>query len=294
MGGAANGGSRKPLALSWPPPACAATHYRIFTVILLVYDKLRWQLEFTFDIMSLPHRFVLIGLALLYCHLASTSSPAQTAAPAGSQADNAERERLIRLGRLNEAQARSPDAKLAEAPPSMDEPGWGEPGSNGIRIRLVLPPGKSGKPVLTPDNCDARLEVWNMSTQRILIAEQNLTGGRMQIVDEWIIGLRIAVLTNHEPRLFTRTDDQDKYWSLDSGSANVQPILPGQRLGFGVRLHKLADEAGRSLLELQGDCELQPNLNVIGKSGGSWKGLAIGKPVPARIESPPQIPRSAR
>jgi hypothetical protein len=75
---------------------------------------------------------------------------------------------------------------------------------------------------------------------------------------------------------------------------NVRPILPRQRIGFGVRLHKLADEAGTSMLDLQGDCELQPILNVIGKSGGSWKGQVVGKPVPARIESPPQMPRSAR
>jgi hypothetical protein len=236
----------------------------------------------------------LIGLVLFYAAVALTTSHAQTAAPAGTQVDSAERERLIRLGRLDEAQARSPDAKAAEAPPSPAEPGWGEPGTNGIRIRLVLPEGKSGKAVLTADNCAARLEVWNTSRQPIVIAEQNLTGGRVQIADEWIIGLRIAVLTNHQAREFTRTDDQDRYWSVYSGSANARSIPPGQRMGFGIRLHKLADAAGTNLLELPGDCELQPTLNVIGKSGQSWKGQAVGQPVPVRIELPQPSPRPVR
>jgi hypothetical protein len=236
----------------------------------------------------------LVAFVLFHAPMLATTSHAQPAAPAGTQADAAERERLMRLGRLAEAQARSPDANPAEAPPSLTEPGWGDPGTNGIRIRLVLPESKSGKPVLTADNCVARLEVWNTSPQRILIAEQNLTGGRLQIADEWIIGLRIELLTNHEARKFSRTDDQDKYWSLDSGSSNVRPIPPGQRIGFGIRLHKLADEAGTNLLDLPGDCELQPRLNVTGKSGLGWKGQAVGKPVPVRIESPPPSPRSAR
>jgi hypothetical protein len=236
----------------------------------------------------------LVALMLFHAPMLLTISHAQPAAPAGTQADAAERERLIRLGRLEEAQARSPDAKPANAPPSLAEPGWGDPGTNGIRIRLVLPEGKSGKPVLNPDNCAARLEVWNTGRQRILIAEQNLTGGRVQIADEWVIGLRIAMVTNLHAREFSRTDDQDRYWSVDSGSANVRSIPPGQRLGFGLRLHKLADEAGTNLLELPGDCELQPTLNVIGKSGQAWKGQAVGKPVPVRIELPPPSPRPAR
>ncbi len=236
----------------------------------------------------------LVAFVLLRAPMPLATAHAQPAAPAGTQVDNAERERLFRLGRLDEAQARSPDAKSTEASPSLAEPGWGEPGTNGIRIRFVLPEGKSGKPVLTPDNCAARLEVWNTSGQRILIAEQNLTGGRVQIADEWIIGLRIAVLTNHQAREFSRTDDQDRYWSVDGGSATVRPIPPGQRLGFGLRLHKLADEAGTNLLDLPGDCELQPRLNVIGKSGLGWKGQAVGKPVPVRIELPPPRPRPVR
>ena len=246
------------------------------------------------DAMLIRHTCRLIGLVLFCSHLVLTASPAQPDVPPGPQVDSAEQERLIRLGRLNEAQARSADAKPAEAPPSPAEPGWGEPGTNGIRIRLVLPEGKSGKPVLTADDCVARLEVWNTSPQRILIAEQNLTGGRLQIADEWIIGLRIELLTNHEARKFSRTDDEDKYWSLDSGSSNVRPIPPGQRIGFGIRLHKLADEAGTNLLDLPGDCELQPRLSVTGKSGLGWKGQAVGKPVPVHIESPPPSPRSAR
>jgi beta-lactamase regulating signal transducer with metallopeptidase domain/HEAT repeat protein len=163
--------------------------------------------------------------------------------------------------------------------------GWGNPGTNGLRIRLMLASRGESRPILTPDQVAASLEVWNTGDKPIKIAEQNTTGGREMIVDEWLIGLKIQALdASHGGRTFFRADNEGEYWaSVEKINGGARDIPPGGKAMFKVRLHRLVDREGTNLLSLRGDYELRPVLEILGYGGNLWRGSAVGNPVSVQI-----------
>jgi hypothetical protein len=175
------------------------------------------------------------------------------------------------------------------SPPTTQaaEGGWGEPGTGGLRIRLLSISEDSGKLVLTPDKMTAAVEVWNTGDKAVTIAEQNTTGGRKMIQDDWLVGLTLTVIdANHGARIFFRGDNEDQYWtSVENFNGGAREIPVGGKALFKIRLHRLVDREGTNLLALRGQFELQPVLEILGYGGSLWMGLAAGKPVPVQIEA---------
>ena len=178
-----------------------------------------------------------------------------------------------------------PATRPTSRPAADDVVGWGELGTDGLRIRLVLDSPDGRTTVLTADNVAAALEVWNTSDKPIKIAEQNTTGGREMIKDEWLIGLRMQVIDpDRRARMFFRADDQDQYWSsVDRFIGVAKEIRAGEKALFKIRLHRLVDSEGTNLLSLRGDHQVQPVLEIRGQGGNLWRGSALGKPVAVRI-----------
>ncbi len=176
---------------------------------------------------------------------------------------------------------------------------WGPKGTDGLQIRLVIPksPGES-VPALTDEQYfkkvtgvlmtpKVRLELKNAGEKPIRLAEQNMNGGRRNIVDEWLIGLSLDMQVGETVQRLTRTDNQDDFWSVIGNMPNAQEIKPGETVTFGLRLHKLADERGRPLSSLRGAVQLRPVLEIRDGRFGLWHGTARGKFVPVAIQDEP-------
>ena len=184
------------------------------------------------------------------------------------------------------AAARPVQLRILPSPP-LGKTSWGEVGTSGLQMRLILPRHEGEEvPVLTPQRLTADLQLRNTSDRTIRIAEQNTTGGRQPDLYEWLIGLSVDVRTSgEEVRRFFRADDQDGYWSRIGGNPWTTEIGPGQTASFAVRLHKLVDHEGVGLLGLRGRHELCPVLEVRDEKSGLWQGTARGALVPADIRT---------
>jgi tetratricopeptide (TPR) repeat protein/protocatechuate 3,4-dioxygenase beta subunit len=216
---------------------------------------------------------------------------------------------LLRMGRKEEAAAHFREAiainpNHADAKKNLDRAmergvpiglmpdaeGWGAAGTDGLRIRLVIPAKEGQKPQLTVESFKAAIEVWNTGEKPVLVAEQNFWGGHEQSLDDWMIGLRISVRDKDRTvREFFRADD---YWSKLENSANTREIRPGEKARYGIRLDPVVDKQGVNILSLRGDYELQPNLLVRGQHPVGWRGDASGGWVPVTLGNAVQTPQS--
>ncbi len=175
-----------------------------------------------------------------------------------------------------QAKAGGAGATNGSAATRADNPdaGWGE-ATNGLRIRLVVPRlDQDGVPALSEQSCQARLEVWNTGTTALEIPVQNLSSGRRSEAEEWVIGLDILTIdSNRGSDHYWRADNMDDYWSKVGNSPTGKEVKPGERVSFGIRLHRLVNWEGHNLLGQTRRLELQPMLGGI-----------RGRPVPVRIE----------
>jgi hypothetical protein len=180
------------------------------------------------------------------------------------------------------------EEKPAAEPPATakaDPDGWGKPGSEGIRIRLVIPSTGGRSPQIAPDTFKAVFEVWNTGDKPISLAIQNATDGQTLVADDWIMGLNILVRKTEDnvpPRLFQRTDDEDRRWSQvkPTFSGEARTIGPSEKVALNIQLRRLHPQAARDgddLLKLQGDYEIRPVYDVGQRTGlRVWQGMASG------------------
>ena len=171
------------------------------------------------------------------------------------------------------------DLKYAESVP------WGK-ANNGLQIRLIIPKDKGEEiPIINRERFAVRLEVRNVSDKPIKLAEQNTTGGRMNIMYDWLIGLTIGVRQPRRgAREFFRADDQDGYWSRILSMPSSINIKPGKKAVFKIQLRRLVDYEGTNLLSLRGRCDLRPVLWERDDKFGLWNGHAVGNYIPLIIK----------
>ena len=178
--------------------------------------------------------------------------------------------------------ATQPASQPVSPPAADDADGWGKPGHDGLRIRLVLNSTDGRTPVLTGEDPAAAVELWNTSDKPVNIAEHNQFCGRLMVYDEWLIGLQMCVIYPDRGGMgmFHRADDTDQFWSsLDGFRGGAREIPAGEKALFKIRLHRLVDNEGKNLLSLRGNLRLKPYLFLRGQSGNLWQGMSVGNPV---------------
>ncbi|MEE9602059.1 MAG: hypothetical protein V3V75_02050, partial [Thermoguttaceae bacterium] len=172
---------------------------------------------------------------------------------------------------------------------------WGPKGTGGLQIRLVIPKATGETvPSLTDQRYfrapagimapRVRLELKNAGDKPIRLAEQNMNGGRKNILDEWLIGLSLDMQVGETVQRLTRTDNQGDFWSVIGNMPDGKEIKPGETVTLGLRVVKLADKQGQPLASLTGACRLRPVLHIDKGKFGLWHGTAQGKFVPVVIQ----------